>query len=41
MDNTPAHSDIETFKSKNITLIFMAPNITAILQPVDYGAPNL
>ncbi|GBL73977.1 Jerky -like [Araneus ventricosus] len=37
MDNAPAHSDVETLKAENITSIFMPPNTTAILQPMDQG----
>ncbi|GBN68230.1 Jerky -like [Araneus ventricosus] len=37
MDNAPAHPDVETLKSESITCIFMAPNTTAILQPMDQG----
>ncbi|GBM72300.1 Jerky -like [Araneus ventricosus] len=33
MDNAPAHPDVE----ENITCIFMPPNTTAILQPMDQG----
>ncbi|GBL78703.1 Jerky -like [Araneus ventricosus] len=35
MDNAPAHPDAETLKAENITCIFMPPNTTAILQPMD------
>ncbi|GBM07000.1 hypothetical protein AVEN_63450-1 [Araneus ventricosus] len=37
MDNAPAHPDVETLKAENITCIFMPPNTTAILQPMDQG----
>ncbi|GBL80135.1 Jerky -like [Araneus ventricosus] len=37
MDNAPAHPDVETLKTENITCIFMPPNRTAILQPMDQG----
>ncbi|GBN40773.1 Jerky -like [Araneus ventricosus] len=37
MDNVPAHPDVETLKAENITCIFMPPNTTAILQPMDQG----
>ncbi|GBN20156.1 hypothetical protein AVEN_88900-1 [Araneus ventricosus] len=35
MDNAPVHPDVETLQDENITCIFMTPNTTAILQPVD------
>ncbi|GBM40230.1 hypothetical protein AVEN_183546-1 [Araneus ventricosus] len=37
MDNAPAHSDVETLKAENFTYIFMPPNPTAILQPMEQG----
>ncbi|GBM00874.1 Jerky -like [Araneus ventricosus] len=37
MDNAPAHPDVETLRAENITCIFMPPNTTAILQPMDQG----
>ncbi|GBN08889.1 hypothetical protein AVEN_140541-1 [Araneus ventricosus] len=37
MDNAPVHPDIETLKAENITCIFMPPNTTTILQPMDQG----
>ncbi|GBL87080.1 Jerky -like [Araneus ventricosus] len=37
MVNAPAHLDVETRKVENITYIFMPPNTTAILQPMDQG----
>ncbi|GBL89465.1 hypothetical protein AVEN_87812-1 [Araneus ventricosus] len=35
MDNAPAHPNAETLKAENINCIFMPPNTTAILQPMD------
>ncbi|GBL77914.1 Jerky -like [Araneus ventricosus] len=37
MDNAPAHRDAETLKAENITCIFIPPNTTSILQPMDQG----
>ncbi|GBM86661.1 Jerky -like [Araneus ventricosus] len=36
-DNALAHPDVETLKAENITCIFLPPNTTAILQPMDQG----
>ncbi|GBN33957.1 hypothetical protein AVEN_146058-1 [Araneus ventricosus] len=37
MDNAPAQKDVETLKSEYITCLFMPPNTTAVLKPMDQG----
>lgn len=37
LDNAPAHPNIEVLKDGNIRCIFLPPNVTAILQPMDQG----
>lgn len=35
VDNYPAHSELKNLT--NITLVFLLPNMTSILQPMDWG----
>ncbi|GBL99028.1 hypothetical protein AVEN_160977-1 [Araneus ventricosus] len=35
VDNAPAHLDVETLKAESITCIFIPPNTTSIMQPMD------
>ncbi|GBM46116.1 Jerky -like [Araneus ventricosus] len=37
IDNASSHPDVETLKAESITCIFMLPNTTTILQPMDQG----